>query len=73
MSQPLDSFAAFAGTVMVSSSSGLVVHHSKGDEPLSVKERVQDGSQWYNPDVDVGERVHVPQSEREREREREIL
>lgn len=26
----------------------------ESDEPLSVKERVQDGSQWYNPDVDVG-------------------
>ena len=25
---------------------GLVVHHSKGDEPLSVKERVQVPLQW---------------------------
>ena len=29
-------------------SQGLIVHHSKGDEPLSVKERVQAGARSFS-------------------------
>ena len=29
---------------ILNGTTGLIVHHSKGDEPLSVKERVQDGA-----------------------------